>query len=291
VAPKAVLIGIVTAWLTAIPVRLHTFQGEVWTTRKGLWRRILKFADSLVATLATHILVVSKSEKQFLVNENVIDDKKSEVLGNGSICGVDLQRFKQNEIFRKEIRTKFSIADTDRVLLYIGRLNIDKGVLDLIKAFNVLNADGKGPLHLIIVGPDEERIYDRSQKLISGNGFKIHFENYTDYPEKYMSAADLLVLPSYREGFGLVIVEAAAAKIPSVGSNVYGISDAITDGETGLIFKVRDIADLAQKISTIIFNENLRKEMGEAAYRRCSLEFSQDKVVDRTLEYYRKILA
>src|SRR5450830_1506828 len=134
-SPKSGLLGIIAAWVARTPLRIHTFQGEVWITRKGLWRSFLKSMDKLVAKLASHLLVVSQSEKSFLIEQGVVKSSQLEMLANGSICGVDINRFRPDHEMRVSIRDQLGIANSDQVILYVGRLNADKGVMDLAAAF------------------------------------------------------------------------------------------------------------------------------------------------------------
>lgn len=292
IAPKAGLLGILAAWLVRVPKRLHVFQGEVWVTKQGGARFILKNIDRIVAFLSTHLLVVSESERHFLISQKIIASKKSVVLGSGSICGVDTNRFKPDLSARKKIRAQLQINDGDLIILYVGRLNKDKGIPEMIQAFVLLDSVMNKKSHLVVVGPDEEKILSSFELILATElNKKIHFLPYTDTPEQYMAASDILVLPSHREGFGLVVIEAAACKVPAVGSRIYGISDAIEDKKTGLLFNLKDVKDLADKLLNLIKNDDLRIRMGEAAYSRCILKFGEQSVVEATLKYYKMNLA
>jgi len=288
VAPKAGLIGILAAWINRVPSRIHIFQGEVWITRTGLWRSILKNLDRLVARLTTHNLVVSTSERNFLIREKIITKDKSWALGKGSISGVDINKFRPSLKLRDDVRRRLGISNQKKVFLYVGRINKDKGVSQLLKAFAKLNQLDPGTI-LLIVGPDEEGLIDSEMsKMPSMLKDQIRIIAYSEETESYMTASDVLVLPSYREGFGVVIIEAAATKIPAIGSNIYGISDAIQDGHTGLLFKHEIKDDLLKKMVELAKNENLRKKLGENAYRECHLHFTEEQVIKNFLSFYRE---
>jgi glycosyltransferase involved in cell wall biosynthesis len=138
--PKAGLLTMLAAFLCCIPVRVHIFTGQVWVTKKGLSRKLLKALDRLTAALATHILADSPSQRRFLIDEGVIHESRIRVLAEGSICGVDSQRFRPDVATRKRIRQALQIPEDGKVILFLGRLTRDKGILDLSPAGGVVLA-------------------------------------------------------------------------------------------------------------------------------------------------------
>lgn len=289
-SPKSGLLGVVAAWVVRVPVRVHTFQGEVWVTRTGFWRSFLKFLDKVVAKCATHLLVVSCSEAIFLAEQKITYPDRLKMLGHGSICGVDLERFKSDPIKRSDMRTGLGIAENDLILLYVGRLNTDKGLLLLAEAFGQL-ARTYPQLHLLLVGPDEESMHEKILACCFPGNRRLHFVDYTPTPESYMAACDILCLPSYREGFGLVLIEAAASGVATVGSNIYGISDAMVDHETGLLFRVGSVDDLVDKLSRLIDDPQLRQRLGQNGLLRARRDFSKEFVLSSTLDFYAHVLS
>ena len=290
VAPKAGLLGIMAAAITRVPLRIHTFQGEVWATRTGLMRRLLRFLDWLVARLATHLLVVSESERQFLVAEGILPPSKSRVLAKGSICGVDTQRFSPPGDNKAALRARMDIAPAQTVFLYVGRLTKDKGILDLVVAFDQFWLTNPASL-LMIVGPDEEQLgaHIRAMKLKADAAIRI--PGPTTTPEDYIAAADVVCLPSYREGLGMVLIEAAAVGIPAMASRIYGISDAVVDGETGLLHTPASVEDIRQTMQRLSSDPALRQHLGDQALQRARRDFSQETVTAALLDFYTEILA
>ena len=290
VAPKAGLLGIMAAAITRVPLRIHTFQGEVWATRTGLMRRLLRFLDWLVARLATHLLVVSESERQFLVAEGILPPSKSRVLAKGSICGVDTQRFSPPGDNKAALRARMNIAPAQTVFLYVGRLTKDKGILDLVVAFDQFWLTNPASL-LMIVGPDEEQLgaHIRAMKLKADAAIRI--PGPTTTPEDYIAAADVVCLPSYREGLGMVLIEAAAVGIPAMASRIYGISDAVVDGETGLLHTPASVEDIRQTMQRLSSDPALRQRLGNQALQRARRDFSQETVTAALLDFYTEILA
>lgn len=289
VTPKAGLLAMTAGAVAGIPVRLHTFQGEVWVTRNGIWRAFLKSLDWLVARLATHLLAVSRSEKQFLIEQGIVPVGKSTVLASGSISGVDIGRFKPNPEARMAIREAFGIGQTETIFLYIGRLTVDKGLLDLASAFSRV-CEKRDDVCLFLVGPDEENIQKKVGVLCRECGSRVHFAGYTDTPEHYMAAADVFFLPSYREGFGTVIIEAASVGIPAVASRIYGIVDAVEEGVTGLLHDAGDVESIVRLMKQFSEDVALREKMGGDARNRVRRDFSMGIVTSAVIEHYKQLM-
>lgn len=285
VTPKAGLLAMLASFIAGVGIRIHTFTGQVWATKTGFARVVLKSLDKLIAALSTNILIDSPSQRSFLVKEGVVKVQKSDVLLEGSISGVDLQRFKPNDVARNRIRAAFSFADNDVVFLFIGRLNRDKGILDLAQAFTKV-ADNHANARLLIVGVDEANLTNEIKRATLGHESKVSFVSFTNSPEEYMVASDVLCLPSYREGFGNVIIEAAAVGIPTIGTDIYGISDAIVDGETGTLFEVKNTDDLQKCMQKMIVDNKFRAKLGMAAKDRAIESFSSKKLSEAWLKYY-----
>ena len=151
------------------------------------------------------------------------------------------------------------------VYIFLGRLNQDKGVLDLASAFlNIANK--KSNVHLLVVGPDEGGMDKALEKILANKYKQFHRIGFTSQPENYMAAADVFCLPSYREGFGSVIIEAAATKIPAIASNIYGLVDAVKDKETGMLHPPKDIKAIESCLLEMLNNEELRNNMATRAY-------------------------
>jgi glycosyltransferase involved in cell wall biosynthesis len=285
VTPKAGLLAMLAGWIARVPVRVHVFTGQVWATRQGAARGFLKTMDRVTAACATHVLVDSPSQREFLVAESVVSAARSRVLARGSIAGVDATRFKPDPQARGELRAQLGWHDDAVGFLFLGRLNRDKGVLDLAAAFALLAA-ADDRLRLLFVGPDEERMRGAIQNALGAAAARAGFADDTDRPQAYLAAADVLCLPSYREGFGTTIIEAAACGIPAIGSRIYGITDAIDDGVTGLLFEPRDTAALAQCMSRLARDPALRRALGERAREKALRDFPAAAVTAELARFY-----
>jgi len=288
VSPKAGLLTAVAAWVVRVPNRLHTFTGQVWVTKKGVSRWLFKLLDKLIITLNTKILVDSKSQEIFLIKENLLTMGGSLVLGSGSLSGVDLKRFQPSIRQRKIVRQELDISSDCVVFLFLGRIKKDKGVFELAKAFKNISLNNN--IILLIVGPDEDNLVQKLSHILDFSIERTRFIDFTETPEKYMMASDIFVLPSYREGFGSVIIEAASCGIPSIGSDIYGLSDAIKDGETGILIPAKSEKYLEEAMIKLLDNKNLRIKMGHMACHYAQDNFSQDKITMLLIILYEGII-
>lgn len=284
---KCGLLAMSAAWLARVPVRIHTFTGQVWFTSSGIGRFVLKSADRLTALFATHILVDSPSQRRFIIEEGVVSTEKSAVLAHGSLSGVNLTQFAPNKQHRAKVRAHARIPDDAPVVLYMARITRDKGALMMAEGFARLDSLRPGLPHLLIVGPDEEHLIPSIKEICRDCLERVHFYDHTAVPEEFMSASDVLCLPSYREGFGSVLIDAAATGIPAIAARIYGSEDAIVDGETGLLHRVGDPEDLADKLRILIDDPTLRARLGERGMERAQREFSEELLTSELLALYR----
>lgn len=289
--PKAGLLCAVAGLFAGTAVRLHTFTGQPWVTMTGVKRTILKLCDKLIGALNTHCYADSVSQKSFLVANGIIKAHKISVLGAGSLAGIDLKRFDSSrygaEVFN-DLRSDLSITATGKILLFVGRITPDKGIQELITAFSeIVRKDAD--VFLVLVGPFEsagEAIINQVSDARVRNNIKL--VGYSDTPEKYMAFADLLCLPSYREGFGTVVIEAAAMGTPTIGTNIYGLSDAIVDGVTGVLVNVRDAESLEKGLRSVLDQPALRSTMGDAAQKRAKDDFGSQTCSELLIKEYRR---
>lgn len=289
ITSKAGLIVMISGVLAGVKHRFHTYTGQVWANKKGGKRLFFKAMDRVIAVLCTNCYADSKSQMEFLIEERVVNKNKISVLGKGSISGVDTKRFFPDIDMRNKFRERLSLPENEIVFLLLCRLTKDKGVLDLAKAFSHLVKQIN--CSLLIVGPDEDNITSEIKSIVGNYGAsKLIFQGYTTCSEAFLNAADILCLPSYREGFGSIIIDAAAVGIPAIGSNIYGIHDAIVKEETGILHTAGDIDGIYNSMHRLAVNEPLRRKMGKAALLRATEQFAMEKITGAWLNEYKKNL-
>lgn len=282
VTPKAGLLGMLAAFITQTPYRIHTFTGQVWVNKKNMQRILLKLIDKFIGKITTFNIVDSPSQFDFLIKKDVITRNKSFVFGRGSISGVDLRKFKPEK--KNNLRNQLKIPRKSLVFIFLGRLTHDKGITDLVQAF----AEGNNSnAYLLIVGEDESNMCKEINSITRKISEKIRLIPYnTREPEKYLAAADILCLPSYREGFGNVIIEAAAMKIPSIASNIYGITDAVIHNKTGYLHNPKNIEEIKSCINHFILNPNLITKFGNAAQALAVNKFNSNTISKHWEKFY-----
>lgn len=284
--PKAGLLAMAAARLAGVPHRTHTFTGQVWATRTGAARAFLRTLDGLTHRNSTFSLVDGPSQRAFLIAEGVLRPHASGVLASGSVAGIDAVRYRPDPHARASVRAEWDVADDDVLFLQLGRLTVDKGVLDLAKAFARV-AERVPRARLAFVGPDEEGLAARVLAAAGAAAELVRVDGqFTTEPERFIAAADVLCLPSYREGFGIVLLEAAAMGLPVIASRIYGITDGVVDGETGLLHEPRDVGEIADLIERLGLDAELRARLGAAGQARVLAEFTDAHVTEALLAFY-----
>jgi len=280
ITPKAGLLCAIASRMAGTPIRLHTYTGQPWVTMQGVKKTIVKFCDKLISFLNTYCYTDSLSQKDFLIKQKVIAPEKIKVLGAGSLAGVDLHRFNQTRFSSteiKEIKCKMHLDEDTFIFLFVGRVTEDKGIYELLRATNQLLAEGYD-IALLIVGPFEQKVEQDIRPLARELcGDKAKFMGFCKEPERFMAISDVLCIPSYREGFGTVVIEAGALGIPAIGTKIYGLTDAIVDGETGILVEPKNVNQLVDAMKSLVTNKPLRDVLGENAKKRAIDKFDSQK--------------
>lgn len=289
VTPKAGLLTSVATLGLGIPIRIHWFTGQVWANRLGARRFALRSLDRVVAFRTTTALVDSASQRTFLIAEGVVNPASTLVLGAGSICGVDTERFRPDSAARTQVRRELGIPDESPIVVFVGRLNRDKGVLTLAAAFGQL--DNGLDAHLMLIGTDEEGLSGEVLALAGQGAARTRIVGHVANSERYLAASDIFCLPSYREGFGMAAIEAAAVALPSVVTDIYGLTDAVVAGETGALVPPGDTVKLSETLTEMLRDPSLRRDMGLRARSRAQSEFNQEVVTGALGNLYRDLIA
>lgn len=287
--PKAGFLCALAGALAQVPIRLHTFTGQPWADMKGLVRLVGQLADWIIGQLNTQCYADSESQRDFLITQGLLPSKKLKVLGKGSLAGVDTRRFdntRWSEAERLALRRELGLSDHGGVILFVGRVTRDKGVRELLKAFEAVCNRGYD-IDLLLVGPLDN---ERGGAINLAGIPRVYHVGYTDCPERYMALANFLCLPSYREGFGTVVIEAAAMGLPTIGTRIYGLSDAVKEEVTGILVPPRDAAALANAMCRMLDEPDHMAKMGMAARLRCLELFDADKVNALVSEEYIRLI-
>lgn len=237
---NAGLYASIASWMARVPVRIFCQWGisykEDYT---GFKQWFFKMIEKVTCMCATDVQPDSFANLKFAMEEGLYTEKKGSVIHKGSANGVDMQKFdiSHKSEWRKEVREKYGISENATLFGYVGRIVPEKGINELFTAFTQI-ADKNA--RLIIVGPNYnvEGLDQNIYKAALANE-KIVFTGPVSNPAKYYAAMDFLCLPSYREGFGSVVLEAASLSVPAICSNIKGPTDFIRDGENGLLCEVK----------------------------------------------------
>ncbi len=277
--PKIGFIVALATFIARTPYRIHWFTGQIWATRRGFKRIFYKSIDRLIFSSCDHVFVDGISQRKFLMKEKVISKDKSTVFHKGSVGGVNISKFKFNKKIRSKFRKKYSVSSNTFIFLYLGRINKDKGIVELINAFKEIQ--NQHNVLLVFVGQLEDK---KLNNYLNKNKKILHFK-FSSKPEEWFSFADIICLPSHREGFGTVIIESASCGVPSLCSNIYGLKDAVIENQTGFFHKVGSKNDIKKKMLKIIKNKKLIKKYGRQAKIRVKKDFEQNIITKKLARF------
>jgi glycosyltransferase involved in cell wall biosynthesis len=291
--PKGGLVGMLAAWVARVPARVYTVHGLAHHTRRGWRRRMLVASERLSCRLADRVLCVSPSLRDAVLTERLCSEAKLEVLGNGSAAGVDSTRFDRSPdvvVATARIRAVLGIPAAAPVVGFVGRFATDKGLEELAAAWARL-AERFPDWHLLLVGehdPSDPVPADVLAALESDP--RVHHAGWQPDVVAHVATMDLLALPTRREGFGLVLIEAAALGVPTVASAVTGCVDAVVDGTTGLLVPPGDVDALVGALDRVMGDPGLRAALGEAGRRWAVEAFDPELIWSGLLAEYRRLL-
>lgn len=289
--PKAGLLSSIAGRIAGVPIRLHTFTGQTWITLKGPMHHAARLADRMIGLFTTQCYADSASQRDFLIASGIVAAERIDVLGGGSLAGIDVGRFDIDRFppdTRHTLRGTLGIATDAPLILFVGRICEDKGLGELLEALAIIRGRDI-PAELLLVGPFEAQQTALARDVVLAQP-GVHHVDFTAQPERYMAIADVLALPSYREGFGTVVIEAAAMGVPAVGSKIYGLCDAIVDNETGMLVPARDAPALANDLAMLLTSPNRRRAMAKAARDRSRTLFDSRIVSAAVVAEYHRIL-
>ena len=285
--PKGGLIAMLAAWLARVPIRIYLRHGLVYETSHGLKRSLLINIDRLASRLATKIVCVSPSVAKRSVEDRLNPDYKQAVLAHGTCNGIDTERFCKGTINVEVIstlKTELGINDGDFVIGFAGRLVRDKGIIELIRAYQEIRKTHHN-VRLMLVGmleirdalPEDVVATIKEDKSIISTGYVGY-----DTIEQYYALMDVFVLPSYREGFPTSVLEASAMEIPVITTRATGCCDSIIDDKTGM-FVGHNEKELEAAIMKLYNSDELRNQMGLEG-RKMVVDNFRNEVVWKEIE-------
>lgn len=279
ITPKAGLLTMLAGKLAGVPIRMHTFTGLIFPSKTGFMQKLLMWMDRLLCWSATHIYPEGEGVKKDLI-EYKITNKPLKVIANGNVNGIDVDFFSSQHFSEKEkitLREQIGIDQGDFVFVFVGRLVGDKGINELVKAFVQLQKEYKGKTcKLLLVGGEERELdpllpetiveIDTNENIISV-GFQKDVR-------PYFAISDVLVFPSYREGFPNVVMQAGAMGVASIVSDINGCNEIIINGENGYIIPPKNVERLKDEMKKILDYDDLllmkskSREMIVSRYQR-----------------------
>jgi glycosyltransferase involved in cell wall biosynthesis len=281
--PKGGMVAMIASYFAKVSERIYFRHGIIYETSTGVKKILLKNIDRLSGLLATKVVCVSNSVKEISQKDHLNNIDKNVILGLGTCNGIDTEeRFnpsKKDEKIINELKREYDINEEDKVVGYVGRLVKDKGIDDLIKAWEIIKKNRQNA-KLLLVGPIEERdsISDYSKKQIESNS-SIIFTDFVIDASHYFSLMNVFVLPTYREGFPTVSLEASSMNLPVVITKATGCTESIIENETGF-FMTNEPSDIAEKILYYLENDQIAQEHGRQGRRFVQQNFEETKIWD-----------
>ena len=290
ITPKAGLLSMIAAKLVGVPIRIHTFTGLIFPSKKGILQKILILMDRLLCLCATNIYPEGNGVKSDLIKYK-ITKKVLRVIANGNINGVDTSHFNPilfNSVQKKNLRNKLGIKDDDFVFVFVGRLVADKGINELIQAFYEISKK-LVCIKLLLVGPSEPELDPLKKETLDmiqtdSNIISMGFQSDV---RPYFAISNALVFPSYREGFPNVVIQAGAMELPSIVTNINGSNEIIIDGENGVIIPVKNTEALKEKMELFITNKTLLSKLKSNARQMITSRYEQKIVWEALLAEYK----
>lgn len=291
--PKAGTLGMLAALFAGVPHRLHTIAGLPLLEATGAKRKLLNFVEKITYSCATLILPNSFAMRDIILKEKFCSTKKLKVIANGSSNGIDVDHYKVDNVSTKEkndLIKKFSIKAQDTVFIFIGRIVKDKGINELITAFNEISKTNDN-VKLIIVGPSEKELdpIDPNTEELIANHKNIYTTGLVEDIRPYVAISDVLTFPSYREGFPNVVLQANCMGIPCIVSDINGCNEIITHGHNGLIIPPKNSKALKTAMLDIINSPNLVNTLAQNSRQNIVNKYRREFIWEELLTLYNNL--
>lgn len=289
--PIAALCASIAGKLSKTPVRLYSQWGLRYVGFTGIKRKIFKLLEKLVCSLSTEIQPDSFGNLRYCIDEKLYKESKATVIWNGSATGINFTKFdiSKKSLWGEEIRNHFNIDKDSFVIGFVGRVTRDKGINELLLSFQELK-NYISDFYLLIIGDDEE-IHTLDPQLLAWSKIEknIIYCGNVDEVERYLSSLDVFVLPSYREGFGSVVIEAEAMGVPVIVTNIPGPREAMINNITGLVIDRYSTEDLVKALELLYRDRNMASTMGINGRKFVENNFDQKILFEKILENRKRL--
>ncbi|MFQ5490105.1 MAG: glycosyltransferase family 4 protein [Phycisphaerae bacterium] len=293
--PKGGLVGMLAAALAGAPCKVYSMIGLPAETATGILRKLLVTSERTACHFAQAVLANGPSLQTVISEMGICQVPKMRVLGDGSCCGIKLDRFRRTPErvdAGRCLRRDLGIPEGAPVIGYVGRLVYDKGIHVLVDAFEALD-DRRPPPHLLLLGsfePHRGRLPPHTLDRIQDHP-RIHHREFDWDPVPYYGAMDIVTLLTYREGFGIALLEAGCMELPAVATRATGSIDAVVDGQTGILVDIEDVDGTRSALVRLLDDPDLRRKMGRSARLRVEAQFSDDRLLAEHFRLYAALLA
>lgn len=291
--PKAGMVSMLAAKLAGVPNRLHTVAGLPLLETSGLKRIVLDIVEKLTYLCATKVYPNSNALKKIIIDNKLVKEDKLKVIGYGSSNGINLDYFNSKNFTPEDsenLKNKLGITKKDFVYIFVGRIVRDKGINELVESFIQVQKTHPNT-KLLLVGPfesDLDPIKLENLKEIKEN-INIIEVGYVNDVRPYFLISNLLVFPSYREGFPNVVMQAAAMGLPCIVSDINGCNEIIQQNINGIIIPVKDVLNLTIKMKELLLNESLYLKLKNQARESVEDRYEQKFIWQEILKEYKQL--
>ena len=295
ITPKAGLLSMLAAKMAGVPIRIHTFTGLIFPTRKGLMQRLLIAMDKLLCWSATDINPEGEGVKRDLQRYH-ITAKPLKVLANGNINGIDTDYFSKTHFSATDkatFRVSLGIGADDFVYIFVGRLVGDKGINELVVAFQALKQQTISPIKLLLVGRQEallDPLQTKTLNAIDTDSDIISVGEQKDV-RPYLAIANCFVFPSYREGFPNVVLEAGAMELPCIVTDINGSNEIIIENKNGLIVPPKNTEAFQKAMTLLLDDKPLYHKLKSNSRSLIEQRYHREMVWQALIEMYNKLLS
>ncbi len=281
--PKMALLGGLAAWLAGVQHRIYTLRGLRYETARGWKRRLLVGCERIACGCAHQVICISRSVRHTAIRDRVVTEERAVLLGERVSEGLSRRRmsFRGRAEAARSMRDQLGIHPESTILGFVGRLTRDKGVGELAQAFRLLREEGRC-VELLLVGTFEtgDPVAPEIIEWLQGRN-DVHWTGYLADPGPCFELMDIFVFPTYREGLGMVLLEAAAAAKPVVSTRTTGVVDVVLDGTTGLLVPAGDAEAVAHAVGRLLDDPAMAARMGAAARELVGEHFDNTYYLNR----------